>query len=201
MIMGVGQSGRRRVGRRPGGPDTRGEILSAARIEFGERAYDGASIRGIAARAGVDPALIHHYFGTKEQLFLEAMDLPFAPSDIAAKILTGPLDGVGERAVRTFLAVWGDPVRRMPLLALVRSAMGHEAAATLVRQFVRRTILARVVSTLDLPDRELRVEVAVSHLIGLALMRYVIKIEPLASIPDEEVVALVGPVIQRYFDA
>ena len=100
--------GRPGPGRRPGGPDTRGEILTAARAEFGDRAYDGASIRAIAARAGVDPALVHHYFGTKEQLFLEAMELPFAPSDVAGQILDGPLESVGERAVRTFFAVSSD---------------------------------------------------------------------------------------------
>jgi len=201
--MSIARPSRRRAraGRRPGAPDTRGEILTAARAEFSRLAYDGASVRGIAARAGVDPALVHHYFGTKERLFLEAMDIPFAPGGVAAQIVTGPRDGIGERAVRTFLAVWGDPVRRTPILALLRSAMSNEMAATLLRQFARRTILSRVVSNLDVPDRELRAEVAVSHLIGIALMRYVVKIEPLASLPDEEVVALVGPVIQRYFDA
>jgi AcrR family transcriptional regulator len=193
--------GRGRAGRRPGGPDTRGEILSAARAEFAERAYDRASIRGIAGRAGVDPALVHHYFGTKEQLFLEAMEIPFAPPDVAGEIFAGPMDGAGERAVRTFVAVWGDPVRRTPILAMLRSAMSNEAAATLLRQFARRSILSRVVAGLDLPDRELRVEAAVSHLVGLALMRYVIKLEPLASISDDELVVLVGPVIQHYFDA
>jgi hypothetical protein len=110
------------------------------------------------------------------------------------------LDGAGERAVRAFFAVWGDPVRRAPILAMLRSAMSNEAAATLLRQFARRSILSRVVAGLDLPDRELRVEAAVSHLIGLALMRYVIRLEPLASISDAELVDLVGPVIQHYFD-
>jgi AcrR family transcriptional regulator len=189
-----------RSGRRPGGPDTRGEILSAARAEFSERAYDRASIRAIAGRAGVDPALVHHYFGTKEQLFLAAMEVPFAPSEVAGEIFSGTMDGVGERAVRSFLAVWGDPVRRAPVLAMLRSAMSNEAAATLLRQFARRTILTRAVAGLDLPDRELRVEAAVSHLIGLALVRYVVKLEPVASVSDDELAVLVGPVIQHYFE-
>jgi AcrR family transcriptional regulator len=201
--VSVARPSRRRskAGRRPGGPDTRGEILTAARAEFAQSAYDGASMRGIAARAGVDPALVHHYFGSKEQLFLEAMDIPFAPSEVAAEIFGGALDGMGERAVRTFLTVWGDPLRRAPILALVRSAMSNEVAAALLRQFARRSILARAVSNLDIPDRELRTEAMVSHLIGIALMRYVVKIEPLASVSDDELVALVGPVIQRYLDA
>ena len=193
--------GRRGPGRRPGGPDTRGEILSAARAEFGDRAYDGASIRAIAARAGVDPALVHHYFGTKEQLFLEAMEIPFAPGDVASQILDGPLQCIGERAVRTFFAVWDDPLRRGPILAMLRSAMSNEVAATLLRQFATRTILSRVVAKLDLPDRELRAEAVISHLVGIAIMRYVVRLEPIASTSNEELAALVGPVIQKYFEA
>jgi AcrR family transcriptional regulator len=191
---------RSRAGRRPGGPDTRGEILAAARVEFSDRAFDGASIRSIAARAGVDPALVHHYFGTKEQLFLAALDIPFVPSEVAAQIVAGPIDTVGERAVRTFLLTWGDPVKRAPILALLRSAMTHDVAAALLRQFASRVMLARVVEGLDIADREIRVEAAVSHLLGIAIMRYVVKIEPIASASDEELVALVGPVIQRYFE-
>jgi AcrR family transcriptional regulator len=191
---------RGRTGRRPGGPDTRGEILAAARTEFGERGYEGASIRAIAARSGVDPALVHHYFGTKEQLFLAVMEIPFVPSEIAAQIVTGPMETIGERAIRTFLATWGDPVKRAPVLALLRSAMTHDLAAALLRQFASRVMLARVVDGLEIPDRELRVEAAVSHLLGVAIMRYVVKIEPLASVSDDELVELVGPVIQRYFD-
>ncbi len=191
---------RGRAGRRPGGPDTRGEILAAARVEFSDRAFDGASIRAIAARAGVDPALVHHYFGTKEQLFLAALDIPFVPSEVAAQIVSGPIDTIGERAVRIFLLTWGDPVKRAPILALLRAAMTHDVAAALLRQFASRVMLARVVEGLDVADREIRVEAAVSHLMGLAIMRYVVKIEPIASASDEELVALVGPVIQRYFE-
>jgi AcrR family transcriptional regulator len=157
-------------------------------------------MRAIAARSGVDPALIHHYFGTKEQLFLAAMEIPFVPSEIAAQIVTGPIETIGERAARVFLATWGDPVRRAPFLAMLRSAMTHEAAAALLRQFASRVMLARVVEGLELPDRELRAEAVVSHLLGVAIMRYVVKIEPLATVSDEELVALVGPVIQRYFE-
>ena len=144
---------RGRAGRRPGGPDTRGEILAAARVEFSDRAFDGASIRSIAARAGVDPALVHHYFGTKEQLFLAALDIPFVPSEVAAQIVSGPIDTVGERAVRTFLLTWGDPVKRAPILALLRSAMTHDVAAALLRQFATRVMLARVVEGQDRTDR------------------------------------------------
>lgn len=190
-----------RRGRRPGAPDTRSEILAAAREEFAERAYDGASIRGIAARAGVDPALVHHYFGTKERLFTAAVDLSFSPEEVATTIAEAPAGSQGERLVRTFFAVWDDPVRRAPLLAILRSAVAHESAARLLRQFARRVMVARVRPALRGPDADLRVEAAVSHLFGLALVRYVIKVEPIASAPVEELVSLVSPSVQRYFDA
>ena len=191
---------RGRAGRRPGGPDLLGEILAAALVEFCDRSFDCASIRAIASRAGVYPALVHHYFGTKEQLFLAAMDIPFVPSELAAQIVSGPIDTIGERAVRTFLLTWGDPVKRAPILALLRSAMTHDVAAALLRQFAARVMLARVVEGLQIADRELRTEAAVSHLLGIAVMRYVVRIEPIASATDEELVTLVGPVIQRYFE-
>lgn len=190
-----------RVGRRRGAPDTKGEILAAARTEFAERGYDGATMRGIAARAGVDPALVHHYFGAKEQLFLACMEIPFDPEWISEQIGNGPADGIGERAARTFFAIWGDPVRRAPLLALLRSAMSNALAARLLRQFATHAILRRVlVAFEDRPDGALRAEAMVSHLIGLAVFRYVLQPEPIASVSDEELIALVAPVLQKYVD-
>ncbi|TDD69545.1 TetR/AcrR family transcriptional regulator [Jiangella aurantiaca] len=193
---------RGRSGRRRGAPDTKGEILAAARQVFGERGYDGASVRAIAAAAGVDPALVHHYFGTKEKLFLAAMDIPFDPSAIAGAIMDDTSGaGIGERAIRTFLAVWGQPAGRAPILALLRSAMQNEAAARLLRQFVTRAILGRVLSIFEgVPNGALRAEAMVSHLIGLAIVRYVVKLEPIASVPDEDLVRLIAPVLQRYYD-
>nr|WP_198663293.1 TetR family transcriptional regulator [Jiangella endophytica] len=193
---------RGRSGRRRGAPDTKGEILAAARDVFGERGYDGASVRAIAAAAGVDPALVHHYFGTKEKLFLAAMEIPFDPAIIADAIAAGSSGaGIGERAIRTFLGVWGQPSGRAPMLALLRSAMQHETAARLLRQFVTRAILGRVLVAFEgVPDGALRAEAMVSHLIGLAIIRYVVKLEPIASVSDEELIRLVAPVLQRYYD-
>lgn len=198
----MGKVLRARSGRRRGAPDTKGEILAAAREVFGERGYDGASVRAIAAAAGVDPALVHHYFGTKEKLFLAAMDIPFDPGVIAETIAGGTGGaGIGERAIRTFLSIWGQPAGRAPMLALLRSAMQHETAALLLRQFVTRAILGRVLVVFDgVPDGALRAEAMVSHMIGLAIMRYVVKLEPIASVSDEELVALVAPVLQGYYD-
>jgi AcrR family transcriptional regulator len=186
-------------GRRPGGPDTRGEILDAARAEFAERAYDGATIRSIATRAGVDAALVHHYFGTKEQLFTAALEWPIDPDLLARDVATGSIAGLGERVTRAFLAVWADPRMRAPIVALVRSSMSHEVAAKLLRQFATRVLMAHVSSYLeDLPDREFRIQAAMAHLVGVGILRYVVELEPIASVPEDELVALVAPTIQRY---
>nr|WP_281373581.1 TetR/AcrR family transcriptional regulator [Haloechinothrix aidingensis] len=106
----------------------------------------------------------------------------------------------GERLVRTFFGIWEEPSHREPMLALLRSAMAHESAAALLRQFGTRVMVPRVTPSVQGPDAELRAEAAVSHMIGLALARYVLELEPLASTPLDELVALVGPVVQRYFD-
>jgi AcrR family transcriptional regulator len=190
---------RRGPGRRPGATDTRGEILAAARTEFADNGYDGATIRGIARTAGVDPALVHHYFGGKEQVFVAAMALPFDPAVELPKVLAGDPGQRGERATRFFLSIWSDADSRAPFLALLRSATTSEAAAAMLRSFVQQALLARVAATVaDVPDRELRIALSASHLVGLALLRYVIKVEPLASASDDEVVAIVAPTIQRY---
>lgn len=190
-----------RAGRRRGTPDTRGEILAAARSEFGDKGYDAATVRAIATRAGVDAALVHHYFSGKEKLFVAAMEFPIDPEEIAERMSDGPVSELAERMVRTFMAVWGDVQRRAPIVALLRSAMSYEAAAAMLRQFVTGAILSRVVVVFgDAPNAKMRAEAMVSHLIGLAMMRYVIQVEPLASATDDELVALVAPVLQKYVD-
>lgn len=188
-----------RAGRRPGRPDTRGLILAAAGEEFGARAYDGTTMRAVAARAGVDAALVYHYFGTKDKLFLAVMDIPFEPAKLFEQVAAGPRANVGEQAVRAFFSVWDDPRGRAPMLAMLRSAMSHETAATLMRQFIKRLLLSRFVRLFDgVPDAELRTEAMVSQLVGIGVLRYVIKIEPIASASIDELVSLVAPVIQHY---
>jgi AcrR family transcriptional regulator len=156
-------------------------------------------MRGIARVAGVDPALVHHYFGGKEQVFVAAMALPFDPSVVLPRVMSGDPAGRGERITRFFLSIWSNADSRAPFLALLRSATTSEAAAAMMRSFVAQALIARVAATVDdLPERELRVALSASHLVGLALLRYVIKVEPLASASDEEVVAIVAPTIQRY---
>ncbi|MEV0640775.1 TetR family transcriptional regulator [Streptomyces sp. NPDC050619] len=191
----------RRRGRPPRteSADTRGRILTAAREEFSERGYDKASMRGIAKAAGVDPALVHHYFGTKEQVFEAAVEVAFAPAlKVRDAILESPLDDVGERLTRTLLGLWENPVTRTPLLAIVRSAVNNETAAAVFRRLVSAQLLRRIASELDVPDAELRAELAAAQLVGVAMMRYVIKIEPLASADPEQIIARVAPVVQGH---
>jgi len=185
------------AGRRPGQTQTRDDILAAARSQFGQRGYNAATIRGIAAEAGVNPALVHHFFGTKEQVFVAALNLPMTPSAIADTILQGPRDRIGERVVRLFVRLWSTPESAQPFLALVRSVASNEQIASLMRQFLEHTVVGPVSAALDLPP--LRITGAASQGIGLAMARYVIKVEPLASATEDEVVDLVAPVMQHYF--
>ena len=120
-------------GRRPGPSDTRETILAAARALFAEKGYDGASLRAIARAADVDPALVHHYFGNKEGVFVEAMRFPADPAVVFPRITAFPKERLGEAMVRVFLEIWGDDERREPLIAMLRSAMTNERAATLLR--------------------------------------------------------------------
>ena len=180
-------------------PAARDRILAAAREEFSERGYEKTSVRGIAKSAGVDSALVHHYFGTKDQIFEAAIEVAFAPALNAPNALAdGPLDGVGERLTRFILGVWDNPTTRAPLLAIVRSAVNNETAAAVFRRLVAAQLLRRVAAQVDLPDAELRAELAAAQLVGAALMRYVIKLEPLASADLEQIIARVAPVVQGH---
>lgn len=179
--------------------DTRDRILAAAREEFSERGYEKTSVRGIAKAAGVDSALVHHYFGTKEQVFEVAISVAFAPAaDAPEAVADGPLDGVGERLTRFIFGVWENPATRKPLLAVVRSAVNNEAAAAVFRRLVVAQVLGRVAAQLDVPDAELRAELAAAQLVGTAMLRYVIKVEPLASADPEQIIARVAPVVQGH---
>ncbi|MFF9509204.1 TetR family transcriptional regulator [Streptomyces sp. NPDC014724] len=180
------------------GPDARTRILEAARTEFAERGYDKTSIRGIAKAAGVDSALVHHYFGTKDEVFAAAIELSFEPGLVIPAILGSGTEGLGERLARYFIAVWENPASRGPLLAVMRSALTHEAAAKVLRGFVLRRLLERIAQTLDVPDATFRAELAASHMIGIAMLRYVIRAEPLASAPPEQIIEMVAPTLQRY---
>ncbi|HEX6249733.1 MAG TPA: TetR family transcriptional regulator [Nocardioidaceae bacterium] len=185
-------------GRRAGGADTRGEILAAARASFADAGYAGTSIRGVAAAAGVDPALVHHYFGSKDDLFLESLAMPTDPRVVMTRVAEGDRDSVGPRLVEAFLDVWDDPDTRLPLLAIVKSGVAGEPGRTIVETAMRRLVFGYLVRALGLEDGDRRLGLVMSQMAGLVMTRYVLLIEPMASMPREEVVAWVGPTVQRY---
>ena len=188
----------RRPGRRPGTVDTRGRILDAARAAFGERGFDGATIRDIAARAGVDAALVHHYFGTKQQLFVAAMEMPVDFATAVPALLAGPEDRLGERFVAFVLELWERPEVRPLLQGVVRSASTDAVAAAMLRRLLAEGPLLALTTALDRPDAAVRASLAGSQLIGLAFARLVVGVEPLASMERGAVARAVGPSIQRY---
>jgi AcrR family transcriptional regulator len=188
---------RRGPGRRPGSADTRGEILAAARRVFAEKGFDKATVRGIAREAQVDPALVHHYFETKEGMFAAALRLPLTPELVVPTLLEGPREEVGERLVRLVLTVTAEPETREPMIALIRSVVTNEQAVTMFREFVTNALLLRVATAMEVPH--LRIEAAFSQMFGMVMARYVLKLEPMASAGEEELVELLAPTIQRYF--
>lgn len=191
----------RRRGPRPAGADTRGAIVAAARAEFAARGYDGVTLRGIARAAGVDARLVHHYFSGKEDLFVAAMELPVQPQDLVAAVFAGDPAGLGERLVRSFFGAWDAPERRPVIVGLLRAAISAEEAAGMLRQFLARALFGRIAEALDADDPELRANLAAAQLGGVALLRYVLEVEPLASADVEDLVTMLAPAIQHHLTA
>ena len=189
-----------RRGRRPGAPDTRASILAAAREQFAVQGFRGTTIRAVATQAGVDPALVHHYFGTKNDLFVAALELPLDPREVIGPVVAaGGLDGAAERLLTAFLTVWDDPEMRPGLLGFVRGVLEPDGQRLISEGFLPAVVLPAVTALgLDHPER--RMPFVASQVFGLVLARYVLRIEPLASMPADEVVAAVAPTIQRYFE-
>jgi AcrR family transcriptional regulator len=187
-----------RTGRRPGVSGTREAILDAARRAFAEQGYQHATVRGVADLAGVDPALVHHYFGTKQRLFVAAVQLPVNPVEQLMAVLAQDPGQAGERMVELFLSIWDHAADQSPLLALVRSAAGDEQAAAMLREFIAEEVLGEIARRLGSPDARLRATLVGSQLMGMAMARYIVKVEPLASAPAAQVVAAIGPTVQRY---
>lgn len=185
-------------GRRPGTPDTRGEILAAARTSFAARGYAATTIREVAATARVDPSLVHHYFGSKDDLFLAALEVPIDPRRVLAGVFANGLDGAGERLLRAVLAVWADPERRKPVEALVRSALAPHEGPSLLEEGFLRMILVPLGEHLPRGEAERRGALVASQMLGLLLGRYVVRLTPLATASEDELVAWVAPVLQRY---
>jgi AcrR family transcriptional regulator len=187
-----------RTGRRPGEPATRERIAEAARHLFAERGFDRTSVRAVAAEAGVDPALVHHYFGTKQRLFIEAVDFPIDAAAAIGTLSAGGVDDAGNRLVRFALRLWDDPVVLPRLLGVLRSAVTDPEAARMLGRLFTRQGPVQLVRALGADQPDLRAELVGTQLVGLAVARHVLRVEPLASADHETIVAAIGPTMQRY---
>ncbi|MGO4678338.1 TetR/AcrR family transcriptional regulator [Microbacterium sp. 2MCAF23] len=188
----------RRRGRPRGESGSRGRIVAAAEHEFGENGYDGATIRAIAGRAEVDSALVHHYFGTKADLFAEVVGIPLRPDVDVPAIVQGPRDEVGERVVRYVLEAFERPEVRRRGVTMIRVALGSKAMSPVLVGFLARELIGRITALLEVPDAALRATLVASQMAGLIVTRYVVRLQPIADAPIDELVARIGPTIQRY---
>ena len=194
-----GRSVRKARGRRPGPSTTREAIQAAARERFSAVGYDRTRLRDVAADAGVDVALVHYHFKSKDGLFAAALEMPVSLPELMADVLgEGELDDFAARFLRRILEVWDDDRIAPSLVAMVRSAMSHEPSAAALRGFVRTELLDRIAQRLDAPDADVRSVLFGSQLLGLLLYRHVLKIEPLASMDPDAVVASMAPGMQHY---
>ena len=186
-------------GRRPGPSETREEILRAARELFARHGYEKASLRAIARNAGVDPALILHYFSSKDGLLREALTLPLDPSDVLAKGLADvPDDEVGEHLVRLVVSLWDRPALTHRLSSMLRVAMSHDLAMTVLRETFQRTVLVAVARLVDDESAALRAELVATQMIGIAMARYLLRLPEVSSADVDELAHMVGPTVQRY---
>lgn len=185
-------------GRRPGDSGTRAAILAAAKEAFATQGYSATSLRGIARTAGVDPSLITHFFGSKDALFEASLDLPMNPEALVEGLLSGGTGTLGERLVRTFLLVWDSTPGQGPMLAMLRSAVSHEDSAAKLRELLLRVILRPVAYGAGGDDPDRRAALLASQIVGLAMTRYVLKLEPIASASPQELAPVMGKTLQRY---
>jgi AcrR family transcriptional regulator len=187
----------KRRGRRRNGADTKAALLTAAREVFTEQGYNGATVRAIAGRAGVDPAMVNHWFGGKDGLFTAAVHIPINPAEVVPQLLTGDPEQLAERMLRRFLTVW-DNAEGGQFAALIRSIASNENAVTMLREFIQNVMFTRLIKALDVDQPELRAALCGTQIIGLGMARYVVRLEPLASADHDTVVAAVAPNLQRY---
>ena len=190
-----------KVGRRPGNQDTRGQIITAARRAFAAKGFAGASMRAIAADAGVDAALIHHYFESKQQLFLATVALPPGLPQLLEQVAAGERNDLGERIVRTVLGVW-DSELQTSLVAAIRTGLTDPALTRSVGEFLALEVIGQVLHRDDLPPEEAnrRGGLVASQVLGLVIGRYVLRLPVLVDRKTEDLVSEIGPTVQRYVD-
>ena len=187
-----------RAGRRPGQDSTSGDVLAAARLLFAERGYQGTTVRAIAAAAGVTPAMIHHFFGSKENVFLAAIALPVDLNVVLAALFDGPRDQFPQRLVATFIRTWRSADTGPALQSTLRAAVTAQQHAAGIRTFAQDLWLPRLAAALGVPP--LRMAAAVSMLLGQALTGLLLGIEPLASASEDELVVLYAPAVRAVLE-
>ncbi|RKT86180.1 regulatory protein, tetR family [Saccharopolyspora antimicrobica] len=197
MSSGTNGTEPKRRGRRRSGADTKAALLAAAREVFTEQGYDAATVRAIAAQAGVDPAMVNHWFGGKAGLFSAAVHIPVNPAEVVPQLLAGDREQLAERLLRRFLTVW-DNAEGGQFAALVRSIATNENAVAMLREFIQNVMFEKLIKALGVDQPDLRGALCGSQIVGLGMARYVVRLEPLASADHDTVVAAVGPNLQRY---
>ncbi|GAB4069772.1 TetR family transcriptional regulator [Angustibacter speluncae] len=178
--------------------DTRAGILAAAREEFSANGFDGASVRAVARAAEVDPALVRHYFGSKESLFAASLELPVDPTSVLARVLQGDPDEAGERLVHAFCELWDPPAHRERLVAVLRTLVGGGQVAAPVPAFIAGHVVRPLAAAAGSSDPARAAALVLSQVAGMALLRYVVELEPVASAEVDVLAGWYGPTLQRY---
>lgn len=188
----------KRLGRRPGTSGTRDAILIAARRQFAEQGYERTTLRSVAAEADVDPALVVHFFGSKQGLFMAGVELPLDPGDFAARVAESPREQIGEVVARFVLGVLDDEEARSRWLAMIRAAASEPEVARLLRRTLETRVFEPVAEALGVDNAPFRVTLAGTQLVGIAMARHVVGLTPLVEADTEAIAAAVAPTLQRY---
>jgi AcrR family transcriptional regulator len=186
------------AGRRPGENATREEIVVAARKLFAENGYDRTTVRAIGAAAGVNAAMVHYFFGSKEQVFVAALALPVNPAQVVPVLLDGPREQFGQRVAGFLMSLWTSPQTRPALLAMLRSMVNNEQAASMMREFFNAVVIERAADALGVP--RFRLAAAAGQAVGLMWFRFVVAIEPLAVADDSQIAGQLAAMIQFTID-
>lgn len=196
--MTATNAGRKRRGRPAGSSNTRQRILTSARELFARNGISNTSIRAVAAAAGVDSALVHHYFGTKEQLFAAAVQIPIDPMDVIGPLREVPVEELGYKLPLMLLPLWDSEIGAS-FIATLRSILAG-AEVNLFRTFIQDIIAVEVGTRVDNPPGSgiVRIQFVASQLVGVIMARYILKLEPFASLPAQQIADTIAPNLQRY---
>ncbi len=196
--MAATNTGRKRPGRPAGNSDSRDRILESARVLFARNGIANTSIRAVAAAAGVDSALVHHYFGTKEKLFAAVVHIPMDPMEIIRPLRLVPVEELGRTIPSILLPLWDSEVGAGFIAALRSILTGSEV--NLFRSFIQDVIGVEVGARVDDPPGTgiIRIQFVASQLVGVLMARYILDLEPFRSLPVEQVAATIAPNLQRY---